>query len=168
MGHPENTVVARMWFMEGLDKTGKTTLRRSCLYSCNHLVPFYDRGPLSRVVYGLHMNEHSLYMEPQRMIETAMISVAIYGIIYLIDTLENLQVKMKEANEEVLSSSVLNEQARLYKACLAVRESMGVPVIRHEVTGKSVEQSTREILKAIHVPFIKFNQGDYHVKSTTH
>lgn len=153
-------VTPRLWFFEGLDKTGKTSLYRACRYSSGHAVPFYDRGPVSRHLFIQYHGEPVEKSELWYEVETKLLSSELYGIVYVKASLEVIRRRMEQAGEIPQPLDALEKQRDILELLIRRRKECKIPVVTVDTTFTTVEQSTRQILTKMGLPFVGFATED--------
>lgn len=156
------TLTPRIWFFEGLDKTGKTTLCRACRFSSGHAAPMYDRGFLSReVFYESQKEKNPKLIANWRKLEEKLRPV--YGIVYLYGSDEVIQKRHKDAGERVPSKKQLAKQSELFRKNLLRCTQQGIPIIYvWPEEYKDLAQVVKITLSAMQLPYIgHLDQGDF-------
>jgi len=149
METPREVTHPRFWFLEGLDKVGKTALRKELEVRSGYVLPFYDRGPVSRIMFATINKEPQVRIVPYYILELKLINSGMYGIVYLQASVETVQKRMKQAGEPVLTKNVLASHSAEFDSLIQNRVPL-CPVIFHNVEGKTLQQSAMEILQEVY------------------
>lgn len=148
----------RIWFFEGLDKSGKSTLCRACRFSSGHAMPMYDRGPLSRQLFQEYHKEPVSRLEMWMDLELKLIGAGIYGIVYVKAPIELIRERMAKAGETPQSVEALEEQQEILERLLDCRRRAGLPVLEASTVGLP-EAVVRATLGRMGIPFRRFSVG---------
>lgn len=153
-------IKSRIWFFEGLDKSGKSTLCRACRFSSGHVLPMYDRGPVSRHLFVKYFGEREEKGIAWFDIELKLVEAGLYGLVYVKAPLAAIQERMHAAGEVPMPISMLEAQRRILEEILAGRKLAGIPFVVVDTEGQTVEEATKQALRAMELPFRKFSQGE--------
>jgi len=155
----------RIWFFEGLDKTGKSSLCQACRLSSRHAEPFMDRGLMGKEVFYHHLREHTVNfpIKKYRNTESILMENDIYGIIYTMCSIQTILQRSKDVQEELFTQTDFQEQMHLYSASLSTRIIMKVPVIIVDTEKYSMEQNVKAILEVLQLPYFGFKSNSKEV-----
>lgn len=147
-----------IWFYEGLDKSGKTTLAQRCQKECTTVCPcaMYDRGTVSREVFWHFNHEVDFPIEERLAVEKALTDLGIYGIVWCRALPETCLHRETEAGEvaadqasQELRLRQLREHDCLFQRLIAMRERQGVPVVEVWTDRSEIGGTIENILTAI-------------------
>ena len=147
-----------IWFFEGLDKSGKTTLARLCRFQCvpAHPCLMFDRGYVGREVFWHFNHEVDFPIEAWLRTESLLAREGVYGIIWCRTLPETSLKREQEAGEvsgvqEVVDRRLkeLREQDCLFQRLIPIRQRMGVPVIETWTDRALIDGTVEHILTSM-------------------
>lgn len=133
---------------EGLDKTGKTSLKTEILKRTNSII-CWDRGPASQWVYGMLMGkEETPSKEALHTLEDCMNIASEFDTIYVwVRTdLDILKKRMKFHNEDEFLIKTVLVTNFLYNSYMSDTQ---LPIIEINTTNSSIEDCVEKILKEV-------------------
>jgi hypothetical protein len=128
----------KIWFVEGVDKVGKTTLIRTIDKAYVHKWHLKDRGFITYEVYKALSSEKSADLQElikvNAALERRMANAGLFGYVYVKASVADIQARMKAAGEPVITEDIILEHIRAFETALALRRKMGIPIIEIDTT----------------------------------
>ncbi len=143
-----DNVKDKLIFVEGLDKTGKTSLCRKCRFDSGHALAIYDRGFVGRRMFQEFRGETLGSIGNWMLIEDKLIQQELYAIVWLkadINTIINRHFKAGEFLE--FSPFQLEAQAEFYCGLLHCREQQGIPILELDTVKYNIDECAYRILR---------------------
>lgn len=142
---------------EGLDKTGKTTVRHEILKQTNRFI-IWDRGMASQYVYGKLFNKDEIPLQSLRIIENSLLYGYIdhlsyqqkrfpvyYVYFYTIDD-ELLKLRMEVFKED---KKIIENIQRAKDLYFEYFYNCNITVITIDTTSKTVKSAAKEVITKI-------------------
>ena len=144
--NPKNPMRRRLVFLEGVDKTGKSTLCYRVMHESGHDVLCYCRGPMSRRVYA-KFSGSGYPIEDIDWLEEKLIKTDSYAVILLECAIKTLAERiLLSLGHRLISPTILLKQATLFRREWRALRTRGVPTLLLDTSKFSEDECVRLII----------------------
>ena len=144
-----NEMLGKFIFLEGLDKTGKTTLARRCRFEADprHPALIFDRGFVGREMFWHFNHEVEFPIEYWSRSEMNLHKMGMYAIVWLRCDPETIINRHVAVSENPPLHQTMREQEGYYERLMELRRRVGMPILETWTDRQSEDETVKEILE---------------------